>query len=276
MEKKKNFKYNILSKENNDIPNLLINQNSFKKSCLSTRLMSSKSNNLNNNTRLTNDTSFNNDDTNKFRQNSRKKIGKDNILINKIIFNSEKLEKKYKSIICPKIQRKLKYINKEELQSLFSDDELNDNYKTIEIEKRKKSLFNSSRKSLTNIKDRRKLMIHYPKNSPSQHLLDANLKSSKYNFTDCNTKNNERKNSVKRFSVTAIFALKISEPSDVLEEHIDPKLKITNKFARFKLLLNKQRDKNVKLLNGIKENRVMNENMLKVYINQLIHKHLSK
>ena len=64
------------------------------------------------------------------------------------------------------------------------------------------------------------------------------------------------------------------DPSEVLEEHIDSSLKINNKFARFKLMLKKQKDKNIKLLNQIKEDRVMNENMLKVYVNQITKKHL--
>ena len=39
-------------------------------------------------------------------------------------------------------------------------------------------------------------------------------------------------------------------------------------------MLKKQKDKNIKLLNSIKEDRVMNENMLKVYVNQITKKHL--
>lgn len=114
MEKKKNHKYKFLNKQKNyELQPLLFQNNCLKKACLSSRLLSSKSNNLNNNTRLTNDTSYNNDENNKFRQCSKKKIREDILLMNQKNFNSEKIKKKYRTIISPKVRKKLKYINNE-------------------------------------------------------------------------------------------------------------------------------------------------------------------
>ncbi len=271
MEKKKTIKYNILCKGNNEeITNLLQITSSRK------HFFSPLSNN--NNTRLTNDTSFINEETNKFKYSS-KKFKNDILLMNKTYFNSEKINKKFKSIINSKTRKKLKYLDNNELNYIFSDEELYNKFRLLDNNEEKKKTYLSSSTLLSNQnqnQNKKKYIINFSKDSTNKAVLNANLKNKKFYFSpDENYKRSiKKKNSVKRFSVTALFALKIMDPSEVLEEHIDSSLKINNKFARFKLMLKKQKDKNVKLLNSIQEDRVMNENMLKVYVNQITKKHL--
>jgi hypothetical protein len=272
MEKKKSIKYNILCKGNNEDYKKLLKKTNFRK-----QFFSPLSNN--NNTRLTNDTSFNNDETNKFKSSSKKLLLKNDILLmNKTYFNSEKINKKYKTLINSKTRKKLKYLDNNELNYIFSEGEIYNNSKLLNNENDEKHKIYLSSSSLSNQNhNKKKYIINFSKDSSNKAVLDANLKNNKFNFSpDDNEKRNnkKKKNSIKRFSVTALFALKIMDPSEVLEEHIDSSLKINNKFGRFKLMLKKQKDKNIKLLNSIKEDRVMNENMLKVYVNQITKKHL--
>ena len=271
MEKTKAIKYNILCKGNNEkLKNLLKKVNSRK------QFFSPLSNN--NNTRLTNDTSFNNEETNKFKYSSKKFKKDEMLLMNKTYFNSDKINKKFKCIINSKTRKKLKYLDNNELNYIFSEQEVYNNFKLSNNEEKKKTYLSSSTllSNQNQNQNKKKYIINFSKDSTNKAVLDANLKNNQFNFSpEENYKRNiKKKNSVKRFSVTALFALKIMDPSEVLEEHIDSSLKINNKFARFKLMLKKQKDKNIKLLNQIKEDRVMNENMLKVYVNQITKKHL--
>ena len=133
MEKKKTIKYNILCKGNNEeITNLLQITSSRK------HFFSPLSNN--NNTRLTNDTSFINEETNKFKYSS-KKFKNDILLMNKTYFNSEKINKKFKSIINSKTRKKLKYLDNNELNYIFSEEEVYNNFKLSNNEEKKKNLF---------------------------------------------------------------------------------------------------------------------------------------
>ena len=254
MEKKKSIKYNILCKGNNEDYKKLLKKTNFRK-----QFFSPLSNN--NNTRLTNDTSFNNEETNKFKYSSKKFKKDEMLLMNKTYFNSDKINKKFKCIINSKTRKKLKYLDNNELNYIFSEGEIYNNSKLLNNENDEKHKIYLSSSSLSNQNhNKKKYIINFSKDSSNKAVLDANLKNNKFNFSpDDNEKRNnkKKKNSIKRFSVTALFALKIN-----------------NKFGRFKLMLKKQKDKNIKLLNSIKEDRVMNENMLKVYVNQITKKHL--
>ena len=230
MEKKKSIKYNILCKGNNEDYKKLLKKTNFRK-----QFFSPLSNN--NNTRLTNDTSFNNDETNKFKSSSKKLLLKNDILLmNKTYFNSEKINKKYKTLINSKTRKKLKYLDNNELNYIFSEGEIYNNSKLLNNENDEKHKIYLSSSSLSNQNhNKKKYIINFSKDSSNKAVLDANLKNNKFNFSpDDNEKRNnkKKKNSIKRFSVTALFALKIMDPSEVLEEHIDSSLKINNKFGK--------------------------------------------
>lgn len=74
----------------------------------------------------------------------------------------------------------------------------------------------------------------------------------------------------KKYSMTARFILKLRDPQDCIEEHIVQNVHPEDKFRKFKLLLSRQKNKNLKLLNDLKETAVVNDNLLKVYMMKLL------
>lgn len=74
----------------------------------------------------------------------------------------------------------------------------------------------------------------------------------------------------KKYSMTARFILKLRDPQDCIEEHIVQNVHPEDKFRKFKILLSRQKNKNLKLLNDLKETAVVNDNLLKVYMMKLL------
>ena len=74
----------------------------------------------------------------------------------------------------------------------------------------------------------------------------------------------------KKYSMTARFILKLRDPQDCIEEHIVQNIHPEDKFRKFKILLSRQKNKNLKLLNDLKETAVVNDNLLKVYMMKLL------
>ena len=204
-----------------------------------------------------------------FRKSSSSKSIINNKLINHNSFDSRNFSNNLNKIISQKTQKKLKYLKNSEYNYLFTQKEIytNDYYNLNDNQIRK-----SSSTLLKKINFKKKHEINYSKHSSLiNSILNANLTNQYLDYF--NERESKKRMSFKRFSSSAILGLKITEPSDVLEEHIDSKLKIHNKFAKFKLMLKKQKEKNLKLLNSIHETRILNENILKSNINEYRHKH---
>jgi hypothetical protein len=204
-----------------------------------------------------------------FRKSSSSKSIINNKLINHNSFDSRNISNSLNKIINQKTQKKLKYLKNSELNYLFTKKEIDSydhyNFDNNNNKKRTSLLFNK-------IHLKKKYQINSSRHSSFiNSILNANLNNQDLDyFTERDSK---KRISFKRFSSSALLGLKITEPSDVLEEHIDSKLKIHNKFAKFKLMLKKQKEQNIKLLNSIRETRILNENILKSNINEYRHKH---
>jgi hypothetical protein len=56
---------------------------------------------------------------------------------------------------------------------------------------------------------------------------------------------------------------------DVIEEHGNLAMKPQNKFVKFKLLLNNQRNKILNLIRDVNNDRIKNENILRGYLQKL-------
>ena len=190
--------------------------------------------------------------------------------INYNSFDSKNVSKILNKIINQKTQKKLKYIKNSELNYIFKNKEIYSydyNLDDNTIKKSSSTLLNKINK----IHLKKQYKTNTSRYSSSiNSILNANLKNQCLNyFTERDSK---KRISFKRFSNSAIFGLKITEPSDVLEEHIDSKLKIKNKFAKFKLMLKKQKEKNIQLLYNLHKTRILNENILKKSIYEYRHK----
>ena len=108
-------------------------------------------------------------------------------------------------------------------------------------------------------------------------LLDANINKNNAYFKfieGVNSSIHSKRVSLNRFSITAKLALHVSEQLDVLDEHIDTRKRVFDKFSKFKLLLKKKHYENIDLINSIRENSIVHDNMLKVFISKIINQHL--
>ncbi len=204
-----------------------------------------------------------------FIKSTSQKSFNNNKLINHNSFDSRNISNSLNKIINQKTQKKLKYLKNSELNYLFTKKEIDSydhyNFDNNNNKKRTSLLFNK-------IHLKKKYKINSSRHSSFiNSILNANLNNQ---YLDYFTERDSKKRiSFKRFSSPALLGLKITEPSDVLEEHIDSKLKIHNKFAKFKLMLKKQKEKNLKLLNSIHETRILNENILISNIKEYRIKH---
>ena len=70
----------------------------------------------------------------------------------------------------------------------------------------------------------------------------------------------------------AILALKLENDLEDIDEY-DYKVKVRDIFFKLKKLMQKQKNKNMKLLNDVKHDQILNENMLKIFVVQLKNKH---
>ena len=93
-------------------------------------------------------------------------------------------------------------------------------------------------------------------NSNNNNLLATNINNIK----------------IKRFSTLAILALKLENDLEDIDEY-DYKVKVRDNFFKLKKLMQKQKNKNMKLLNDVKHDQILNENMLKIFVVQLKNKH---
>ena len=69
-----------------------------------------------------------------------------------------------------------------------------------------------------------------------------------------------------------MLALKLENDLEDIDEY-DFKVKVRDNFFKLKKLMKKKENKNLKLLNDLKQEQILNENMLKIYVVQLKNKH---
>ena len=209
--------------------------------------------------------------SNTFIQRTIKTLNKKNKL-NKTIKDSSLLTNKYINLM--NLNKQNKYLNDNILDNLFSENhnEFIDktNHTVIPHEIIKKSVLNNS-----NNKKKKNLFIKISDNP----TINANInKNNRYNLFVKSLKINNteriRRPSLKKSSMTAKLAFQLSDNLDVLDEHLNTTIKDYDKFAKFKLLLNKKQNENKRLINSIQENIMKNENMIKVFKSRIVSKHL--
>ena len=163
--------------------------------------------------------------------------------------------------------RKLKYLNQDDIDNVLT-------FKTTETPQMKIEPLNpiytaiNTMSNIKNKKDEFKPIIGKIENKELSKILLANLSRDKSLMNNCDKK--EGGFAPKKYSMTARFLLKLQDPQDCIEEHIVQNVHAEDKYTKFKLLLSRQRDKNLKMLNEVKEAAVVNDNLLKVYMIKLL------
>ena len=186
------------------------------------------------------------------------------------------INKKYNKLLKKEDSKKFKYLNNEILDTIFSK-RLNNSYINHTVFPRKNKLNLSSFFSL---KLKKKHWRNKLANSLSLERQNSNMKkkkineSNKYQYIKSLLKNvltDIKEVDLEKYSPTGKLALKIVDKLDVIEEHGNFKKygKPENKFAKFKLLLNNQKIRNINLLREISDNRTRNEFVLKDYVLKL-------
>ena len=190
-----------------------------------------------------------------------------NKAINKVSLSFQK--KKYKNILTQeKKPTKLKYLNDDILDKIFLKKEENNHIieHTINANNKNNINLNDNDKNLTFLRSKT-IQQRVSKISEKNNLNEKN----KYDYFTGLLNNSlvDIKNvNIKKYSHVARLALHVNDKLDVIEEHVKI-IKPQNKFAKFKLLLKNQKDKNINLLKELYESRVQNENILKDYIKRL-------
>ena len=294
----KNIKFTILCKKNNTEINPIKSMNELS-SPQKNISMNYKNNILNKkmNTTVTetNDTYSMTDDINKLSNYFIKKEIKNRSNKNKLnrtIENSFILSEKYKYLM--ENNKKNKYLNDNVLDNIFStnnkgiDDNVEHTIIPHQITKRginkkkkdkKKLMKNKSQSKEKKIKenDNENEKEKEKEKNKTISLLDANINKNNAYFKfieGVNSSIHSKRVSLNRFSITAKLALHVSEQLDVLDEHIDTRKRVFDKFSKFKLLLKKKHYENIDLINSIRENSIVHDNMLKVFISKIINQHL--
>ena len=289
----KNVKVNVLSKKINTTEPIPIKTMNDFSSTLKNISMNYKNNvpnkKMNTTATETNDTYTMTEDTNKLSNYFIQRIIKNRSNKNKLnrtIENSSILSNKYKYLM--ENNKKNKYLNDNILDNIFSTNNkgIDDNIEHTVIphqitnnrifkvkEDKKKQKKNKSKEKEEKEKENGKEQEKGKRFS----VLDANINKNNAYFKFINGLKSSTKSkqvSLNKFSITAKLALHISENYDVLDEHIDTRKQVFDKFTKFKLLLKKKQYENIVLINSIRENSINHDNMLKVFISKIINQHL--
>ena len=227
-----------------------------------------------------------------------KNINKNNIKLNNDYLSTKlkQYEKNTKKINLPKIKKysnkinninKLKYMNDKNLDEIFSFNEndfnnFNGFYTNTDF-----NIINNKNKSFNLINEYNKNKNFDNKNSFSTNYYEKKIgeknstikKTQKQNNKNSITFNSNnkflstnKKIKIKRFSILAMLALKLENDLEDIDEY-DFKVKVRDNFFKLKKLMKKKENKNLKLLNDLKQEQILNENMLKIYVVQLKNKH---
>ena len=188
--------------------------------------------------------------------------------------SSHQLKLKYKILFERENEKpiQLKYLNNENLDELFSKKIINTDNNNLIIP-------NSILDKINILKNNKKKSTNYTKISNySSNLDDKHLnENNKYKYFLNLLKNSDkeiRKVSLSRYSLAGRLALQTVNNLDVIEENSDFSkfMKPQSKFAKFKLLLNKQKNKTVKIIQEVHDHRIKNEQILKGYLYRLLKK----
>lgn len=228
-------------------------------------------------------------------------IHKQNIKLNNDYLSTklkqyEKNTKKINKENLPKIKKysnkinninKLKYMNDKKLDEIFSFKENKNNFNGF-YTNTDFNIINNKNKSFNLIKEYKKNNNFDIKNSFSTNYENNEKKITKKNSNIKITNSNQNKNSItlntnknflsknnkikiKRFSTVAMLALKLENDLEDIDEY-DFKVKVRDNFFKLRKLMKKKENINLKLLNDLKQEQILNENMLKIYVVQLKNK----
>ena len=220
---------------------------------------------------------------------------------NKIKLNNDYLstklkqyEKNTKKINLPKIKKysnkinninKLKYMNDKNLDEIFSFNENDNNFNgfytntdfnIINNKNKSFNLINEYNKN-KNFDNKNSFSTNYEKKiSKKNSIIKKTQKQNNKNSITFNSNNKflstNKKIQIKRFSILAMLAIKLENDLEDIDEY-DFKVKVRDNFFKLKKLMKKKENKNLKLLNDLKQEQILNENMLKIYVVQLKNKH---
>ena len=201
------------------------------------------------------------------------KVNKDNYRYN--LSSNQKtsrpLKLKYKILFEREKEKpvQLKYLNNEILDDLFSKQINNSDIVHIRSPLLQKKNINTKKKSSSNCTR----ITNISTNIEDKHLNENN----KYKYFLNLLKNSDKeihKVSLSRYSLAGRLALQTVNNLDVIEENSDFSkfMKPQSKFAKFKLLLNKQKNKTLKIIQGVDDNRIKNEQILRRYLHKLLKK----
>ena len=301
----KNVKFNVLSKKMKNIePNPIKPMNDYSSTQRNISMNYKKdipNKKINITATETNDTYTNTDDNYKLSNYFIQRVIKNRSnksKLNRTIENSSILSDKYKYLM--ETNKKNKYLNDNILDNIFSANNkgIDDNVEHTVIphqiiknrinkikENKKKQKKNKSKTKEEKENDKEKENEKEKENDKEKEkekgrkfsVLDANINKNNAYFKfiqGIKSSTQSKRVSLNKFSITAKLALHVAKDFDVLDEHIDTRKQVFDKFAKFKLLLKKKQYENVVLINSIRENSIHHENMLKVFISKIINQHL--
>ena len=221
---------------------------------------------------------------------------KNNIKLNNDYLSTKlkQYEKNTKKINLPKIKKysnkinninKLKYMNDKNLDEIFSFNENDNNFNgfytntdfnIINNKNKSFNLINEYNKN-KNFDNKNSFSTNYEKKiSKKNSIIKKTQKQNNKNSITFNSNNKflstNKKIQIKRFSILAMLALKLENDLEDIDEY-DFKVKVRDNFFKLKKLMKKKENKNLKLLNDLKQEQILNENMLKIYVVQLKNKH---
>jgi len=221
---------------------------------------------------------------------------KNNIKLNNDYLSTKlkQYEKNTKKINLPKIKKysnkinninKLKYMNDKNLDEIFSFNENDNNFNgfytntdfnIINNKNKSFNLINEYNKN-KNFDNKNSFSTNYEKKiSKKNSIIKKTQKQNNKNSITFNSNNKflstNKKIQIKRFSTLALLALKLENDLEDIDEY-DFKVKVRDNFFKLKKLMKKKENKNLKLLNDLKQEQILNENMLKIYVVQLKNKH---
>jgi hypothetical protein len=221
---------------------------------------------------------------------------KNNIKLNNDYLSTKlkQYEKNIKKINLPKIKKysnkinninKLKYMNDKNLDEIFSFNENDNNFNgfytntdfnIINNKNKSFNLINEYNKN-KNFDNKNSFSTNYEKKiSKKNSIIKKTQKQNNKNSITFNSNNKflskNKKIQIKRFSILAMLAIKLENDLEDIDEY-DFKVKVRDNFFKLKKLMKKKENKNLKLLNDLKQEQILNENMLKIYVVQLKNKH---
>lgn len=183
-------------------------------------------------------------------------------------------ENRYKNIFRKEKPIKFQYLNNNILDELFSI-----NLKTSELEKTITTNLNDDFSKTFHLKTKKYNVRNKLKSSKSLPKKNKTIDEkklneiNKYNIFNKLLNNDKKKTieniQINKYSLAGKLILKMTNKLDVIEEHGNLAMKPQNKFVKFKLLLNNQRNKILNLIRDVNNDRIKNENILRGYLQKL-------